>query len=289
MNNRHSTFGIKILLLNLLACSSCLADLLPGNLALPSSQQPGPLFSFGQNILDKSDLITAQTLIATQGKNQSYTAFTSDLFYGISDSTSVFFRVPVALNFKQNHNQSSGIQDILVQLEHAYYQYEDKEKNCAFTATIVGDITFPTGSPTRQPTLTNKTVSFFLGATASYVDTYWYTFASQGVVLIPPHNKTKMGSQFLYEFGLGHNLGNNDNLIILALLELNGIYSNTDEHLGRTHFSSKGNIIFFGPVLSVTSEHCYIQAGFQPVVYQKQENRRDNLSYRGGLYIAWKL
>ena len=69
-----------------------------GNFILPTTQEPGPLFGFGQNIIDEKDL---QVYVAPNkygGHDFHFSEILTYILYGITDYLSIFLAVPVALN-----------------------------------------------------------------------------------------------------------------------------------------------------------------------------------------------
>jgi hypothetical protein len=73
-----------------------------GNFALPPSQQPGPLFSFGQNILDKGDLEIMTFVAHLKGHRNRTTEIVPAILYGISDKASIFGVLPICASQKFN-------------------------------------------------------------------------------------------------------------------------------------------------------------------------------------------
>src|ERR1700733_11682693 len=74
-----------------------------GNLALPSSQQPSPIFCFGQNIIGKGKLQALAFTDSLLGKRRNFTEVTPSALYGISDALSVIVSIPIAAQFKVNN------------------------------------------------------------------------------------------------------------------------------------------------------------------------------------------
>jgi hypothetical protein len=132
-----------------------------GNLALPTSQQPSPLFCFGQNILDKGDILALGCFNTREGRRQNYTKFIPFIFYGISDDLSIIAGIPAILRCKLKTSRSSGIGDLLVQFEYAFinkdYLYHQNQ------ATIVLNMTLPTGSSRKFPPIGVWCSNFFCG------------------------------------------------------------------------------------------------------------------------------
>jgi hypothetical protein len=277
-----------------------------GNLALPISQQPSPLFSIGQNIIEKGDLLLQSSFGQLKGPHQNLFGIIEEPIYGVSDNFSILLGVPAAPLLKQDMFKSSGISDIFVQAEYAYYNKEHYTSNDQ--ATVLAALLFPTGSIKKKPPTGLGTASVFLGGTASHISIDWYVFISSGALFTPPNHKLSFGSQFLYEAGLGVNLGNPRGWIALGLVEFNGIYSHPGvsksasvpaatpaaHHTGTVAKgiplpSGKGNIIFLGPSIYLSSERAIIQAGIQFPIVQQFASKRSKTDYRIGISLSWKF
>ena len=55
-----------------------------GNFALPISQQPGPLLSFGQNFANKGDLIAYAYALQLKGHKESLVQVVPSVLYGVT-------------------------------------------------------------------------------------------------------------------------------------------------------------------------------------------------------------
>lgn len=168
-----------------------------GNFALPISQDPAPLFSFGQNIIDKDQTMLFLFADNYAGVNKYYIDVIPALLYGITDDTSIIIGAPIA-KYKQDNNRSSGLEDAIIQLEKAFYA----KSTSSFTeqATIVGNITLPSGSVQKNPSTGYGSPSFFLGATYSRMYVDWFLFTSHGAILTTAQDNTKYGNSFLYQY-----------------------------------------------------------------------------------------
>lgn len=136
-----------------------------GNFALPSSQQPGSFLSLGQNIVDAK---VAQLYLLVDdfvGKNRQFIDVAPSVLYGITDKFSINFNIPVAASYHQDDTRSSGLEDIFLQFEYAYYV--NSTSRFSEQATILANITLPTGSTEKQPPTGAGAASFLLGTTYS--------------------------------------------------------------------------------------------------------------------------
>lgn len=232
-----------------------------GNFTLPTSQQPGPLVSFGENIVDKNQ--TQLFLFADDysGVKKHTIDIIPAILYGVTDDVSVFFNVPIAASYKENKSRSSGLEDIFLQLEYAFYT--NKTSNLVDQATLVANATFPTGSMRKQPPTGFGSSSFFLGATFNRMYTDWFGFTSHGVVLTTSDGSTKFGNEFLYQAGFGRNILYIDSELIFAwMIEADGQYTEKNKINGIIDSHSGGNVVYVTPSLWLSSKKLIAQLGF---------------------------
>jgi hypothetical protein len=237
-----------------------------GNLSLPESQQLGPLFSFGQNIIGKDVLQVYSYFDYLKGHRQKSAEIIPAILYGITDSLSVFINFPVSIKNQVNGNKSSGIEDIYAQFEYAAYN-----KNHLTTIdqwTLVASLYLPTGSQFKNPPTGHGQPSIFLGTTLCHLAIDWYFFTSAGATLVAAKNNNKFGNQFLYQAGMGRNIGTLPGWIFTWILEFNGIYNQGNNVNGLIDLNSGGNLIFIGPSLWISSKKLILQAGISFPVYQ---------------------
>lgn len=237
-----------------------------GNFSLPASQQPGSLISFGENIFDKGT--TQFSLVGDyfKGSARYSTDVIPALLYCLTDTSSLLFTVPYAARYKEGDNRSSGIEDMNLQFEHAINT--NSNKCYSDLATIVANVTFPTGSATKTPPTGFGAPTYFLGGVflRLYVD--WYFLTSHGFLATTSHHGTKFGNQFLYQFGLGRNIAYiSDKFIFDWLVELTGQYISRNKIMGEEDPNSGGNTVLLTPSLWFSTKRTIFQFGIgSPVV-----------------------
>lgn len=256
-----------------------------GNLAMPTSQQPEPLFSFGQNIVDKSDKLFYGTINYFKANLDTLTVINPNFLYGIRDDLSILFQMPLIL-LKTQNNKKTVFANINLQAEYAFYNKD--ELTWANQATIVGNCNVTTKNiPTAIINFYNAT-SFFLGITASHLSVNWYCFTSQGIIMFLPNNNFKEGNQFLYQFGVGRRLGNPCGWLVNAICECNGTYTQSD-----TFFSNKiscpQNQIVIAPSLFASSERLIFQVGIAIPVLQTNFEPGTKTKYQVAAVLSWKF
>ncbi|MBS0357698.1 MAG: hypothetical protein JSS53_00290 [Proteobacteria bacterium] len=231
-----------------------------GNFALSSSQQPGPLVGFGQNIVDKNQKIFF--LLADDFKNSGsqFIDIAPSFLYGITDNLSVYFNMPIAADYRSGSQHAAGLEDSSVQFEYAFYNKQNNQ--FVDQATVVTNMTFPTGSSKKDPPTGFGSPSFFLGATFNRMYTNWFGFTSYGTVLTTSRNNTQFGNQFLYQAGFGRNIFSiEDKWIFAWMVEVDGQYSEKNRMNGIIDPNSGGNMITTTPSLWISSQHLIIQVG----------------------------
>lgn len=257
-----------------------------GNFALPLSQQLGPLVSFGQNIIKKNQTQIFFFANDTVGVDRYEVDVIPAFLYAFTDSSSIYFVVPIGVSLKNKNNYSSGLQDAAMQFEYAFYSKSTSE--FVDSATFVTNMTFPTGSPDKQPPTGFGSPSFFLGATYSrtYVD--WYGFTSHGVILTTSADDTKFGNQFFYQFGLARNILTIDSKWIFALMaEFDGTYFEKNLMHGMIDPNSGGNIALITPSLWISSKKLIFQGGVGFPLYQHWNGNQTNTKYLLITSLGW--
>jgi len=241
-----------------------------GNFALATSQQPGPLYGFGQNFLDKGELQFSlyedYQKIVSQEQYDTMPGF----LYGITDDLSVYFNLPL------DYYKNMGIEDSVyvsaaAQLEYAFFSKSTYE--WAFQSSFLIAMAGPSGSMVRQAKSHQKTTNFFVGATSNYMSFDWYYFCSFGELFFiydKTGNGIKKGDNFLYQAGIGVNIKRLDNYIFMFMTELLGTYIARTTINGEYDNQSGGNLIFLAPSLWFSSDHITLQFGISIPLYQGQ-------------------
>jgi hypothetical protein len=230
-----------------------------GNFALPYSQQPGPLFGFGQNVIDPHDLQGIFYASAFIGPDNSFTEFIPYLLYGITHNASIFVALPFDRAREGRMTPSLKFADLMVQVEYAFYN-----KSSLYSVdqmTVIGAISMPSGSIRGSLPNSTGSVSFFIGATQSHTTIDWYMFLTQGVLLTTKRNNRKSGNQYLYQGGIGRNFGNPRGWIFTPMVEIFGTYLQHNKECCQRDPNTGGNVVFIGPSVWLSSERFYLQLG----------------------------
>ncbi len=248
-----------------------------GNFLLPGSQQPGPLVSNGQNILDKNQVQLYLFADTFKGPGKQSTDIVPSLLYGITDDFSVLFTVPFAARLREEQARSAGIEDMSVQFEYSFFASETSKYSDQ--ATVYANVSFPTGSTKKDPSTGDGSPNFLLGASYDREWIDWFAFTSPGVIFGTTHDNVKRGTQFLYQFGVGRNIATLcSNMTFAGMVELTGTYVKRDKVRGIEDFDSGGNTIYMTPSLWLSGEKFIAQLGIGiPVVQNLYGNqKRDN-------------
>lgn len=258
-----------------------------GNFSLPTSQQPYGLFCFGGNVIDKGEVQLFFFTDDFNGKDKVIVDLIPGVLFGITDECSIFFNFPFTTKFKDGNQKSSGLEDFFIQVEYAFYN--KKTPFYSDQATIVGNITVPTGSINKNPPTGFGSPSFFLGGTYCHMMVDWFIFTSHGAILTTSDHKTKIGDQFLYQFGLGRNIPSPPEWIYAWMVELDGQYNKKNRIHGKIDPNSGGNTIYVTPSLWISSKDVIFQFGLSLPINQNLFGRQNKFDYALNFDFAWSF
>lgn len=249
-----------------------------GNFALPTSQQIAPLFSFGQNVIEKNQKQFFLFADGYMGAQRHFIDAIPGILYQATDTLSIFLNVPYAPEYKDSDNKSYGIEDVFCQFEYAYYVHSTNEY--ADQATIVAYSAFPTGSAQKNPPTGYGAMSYFLGTTYSraYID--WIFFTSYGVVWPAKKDGIQFGNNYLYQFGIAKNICSiKSELILDWMLELDGTFYERNKVNNMINPDSGGNLVFLTPSIWFSREQLILQFGVGVPIAQKWFGQQNKFGY----------
>lgn len=276
-----------------------------GNFSLETSQQPGPFFSFGQNIIDKNQFIVWFNPSYLSSQTQIIWEGTPSLLYGITDSASILLTIPVALSYQNGKQKISGYGDIALDLEYAFYGSENSKYSDQ--ATLIFSPTFPvsnlegvskmndpsqrtSGFSRKNAPSSFNAPSYFFGATYSRTSVDWYSYLAPGVLFIGKNDSIQQGSQYYYNLGLGRNIKSSEKKYILAgLFEISGQYSDKTKLLSQSVPNTGGNVIFATPSLWFSTPKTIVQVGISLPINQYWYGNQSNISYYASAIITWTI
>lgn len=274
---RNCFLGLIFLALMVFFCNAYAEDIEQvkrGNFSLPSSQQPGPLFGFGQNVIDSGTLQLIGYFDYRRAHHQDELNFLPSLLYGITDRF-VFFGF---LQAEPYHNadgiRTSRVSQVGLQFE--YSVYANKRATCIDEFTVVLGSNFSVSTDARRDFFAP---SFFLGTTVSRTAVDWYFFASPGIILPTRKGNSKSGNTVTVQAGIGRNIPTSTNYILLGMLELNLVSSQRNQILGSLDQNSGGQILFFGPTLWFATQNFFAQVGVVFPLYQHVKGQQNRSRY----------
>lgn len=276
-----------------------------GNFSLSSSQQPGPFFSFGQNIIDKNQLIISYTPNYLYSKTQTILEGTPSVLYGITDSLSVLLTVPLALKYTTGTQTMSGMGDLVLDLEYAFYSKENAYYSDQ--ATIIFAPTFPSsnleqfskksepasrvsGFSRKSAPSSFNTVTYFIGSTYARTLVDWYGFIAPGVLFIDNYHSIQQGTQYYYNLGVGHTIKSvEQKYLFFGLMEFNGQYSDRTKLGSDVVPNTGGTIIYATPSLWLSTPKMTFQVGISLPVIQRWYGNQSNISYYANAIVTWTI
>jgi hypothetical protein len=258
-----------------------------GNFALPASQMPSGLFAFGGNIIDESEVQLYFFADYFRGKKRITCDLIPSVLFGVTKEFSILFDFPCTPVIKTGRQISSGFEDFNIQLEYAFYTKTTLDY--ADQATIVGNVTAPTGSAKKNPPTGYGSPSFFLGGTYYHMKVDWFVFTSQGAILTTSNHGTKIGDQFLYQFGLGRNIASPEGWIYAWMVEVDGQYQKKNRIKGKIDNNSGGNALYATPSIWISSRKMLFQLGVSIPLNQNLFGHQYKFDYAINLNFAWSF
>lgn len=258
-----------------------------GNFALPASQQPYGLFAFGGNIIDKGETQLFFFADDFEGKKREIIELIPSVLVGITEKLSLLANLPYAPSLRESSYRSSGLQDFFIQGEYAIYG--KKTAMYVDQATIVGNVSAPTGSVSKNPSTGYGSPSVFVGATFCRMMVKWFALTSYGAIISTSHRQTKLGSQYLYQCGFGRNIDSPKGWIYAWMLEIDGQYFERDSYQGGIDTNSGGNYVFVTPSLWISSQRFLCQFGISAPVSQRLLGDQHKFDFVLNFNLAWSF
>lgn len=150
-----------------------------GNFSVPVVTQIAPLISFGQLLVGERALLPQLSETYTKFHHQSTNVIMPTVIYGIRDDLDVVLFVPWTPGNRSGSFHSSGMEDMIVQLEYEYYSRS--RIDYVLGASLVANVQFPTGSSAKTPRTGNESFTYFLGTTLAYLSYDWYALLTERI------------------------------------------------------------------------------------------------------------
>lgn len=260
-----------------------------GNFALPGPQQPGPFLSFGQTLIGRNYLQVSLDTYSPFPVGGAFDKVNATMTYGITDSTSLYFNYPIEADVVTRTHRMTGLLNIVVQLEQAVYTVGNKRYQDQ--GTIVGALTVPMNEVTTNRFQQGYDApAYFLGGTfnRTYVD--WLGFVSPGVQITSTSKHIRLGSQVLYQAGLGRDIFSvSDKSILFGLLEVDGQYTQRDRVFGHELPNTGGNVVSVIPSLWLSTQNLIVQAGIGFPVVQNLYGNQTKMDYFIAGNVSWTI
>jgi hypothetical protein len=257
-----------------------------GNLSFPSSQQPGPMISIGQNVLDKKQLqMQSLTTYLHREHNDYFIGIIPSIVYGFTDQLTLLVTFPFVIRDKMDCHHASGGGDIFFQLEYAYYTkyYETFYDQ----ATLIGAVSIPTGSAKKNPQTGYGSNSVILGGTYSRMGIDWFGYVSGAGNITASSHGFSHGDTALYQFGFGRRIWNSEDWLFDWQVECDGTYTWRDKIFGVTDPNSGGTLFLVTPSLWLSSQDLILQLGFGFPVQQHLFGDQEKTNFTINLNTVW--
>ncbi len=250
------------------------------------TRQVGPLFCYGQNILDKGKIRLRERPFYIKNKAHSFTYLSNQAFYALSDDWVIWMDLPIKLHNK-NFADTDRLIATRVETEYAYHHKVTSGKRVL--ATALGNCIIPTTSTDDDSNLDpyngTGSISFYLATTASVLTHDWYAYGSAGVQLNIPYHRNRFGELFRFEWIIGHSLPTSSWNSYL-MLEFSSARLQKNRICGIKDTNSGGNIIYVGPAFIARSDHFYVWAGMQGAMLSRLNGNQQQATLRAALMLA---
>ncbi len=258
-----------------------------GNLALPNSQQPGPLVGLGENIIDEGQSQVFLFFDDFLGRKKFFIDVVPGYLYGITDDFSVFFNLPYAPKYGDGPFYAAGFEDFFAQFEYAYYT--DEQLCYLDQGTVLLSFFIPSGSIKKIPATGFGPLVFF-GTTFSRTAVDWFGFTSYGAIITKSCCGTRVGNNYFYEGGFGRNIWYiTDEAILSWMVEINGLYTERNRDQYRLNPDSGGNVIYVNPSLWYSTKDLIVQVGGGYAVIQNLNGRQNKEGFFLAFNLGWTL
>jgi hypothetical protein len=258
-----------------------------GNFALPASQQPAALFGLGGNIIDKGEVQIYTFIDVFKGRKKFVSDVIPSILFGITDEWSLYFNAPFTPYMKDGHQHSTGLEDFFIQLEYAFYN--KKTGTYSDQATILTNITTPTGSTKKNPSTGFGAPSLFIGGTYYRVWIDWLVFTSHGAVLTSSNHGTKIGDQFFYQMGFGKSFPTDSDYNFTWMIEVDGQYNRKNRIHGHIDRDSGGNVLYVTPSVWYSTKDILLQFGPSFSINQNLFGRQHKVDFAFNVNFAYSF
>lgn len=251
---------------------------------------PGPLFSFGQNILKKNHKVISSAFYNISGLGREFNILYNSFLYGVTNDFSMLITIPVVPEHKISPPSSNptikshGISDLDIQGEYAAYRHISA--NALHAATVLARVTFPT-SKLLVPFTGFTTYSIRLGYTLSHSSLRWYAYNTSSITFAPTYKHRKVGNIITYDFGLGYIPIRRDTSYLAFLIELSGFYLQKTKVNKVIDPNSGRNLILLGPSIRWFYHKFTFQTGFQFPIADVLTGTQINTDYQLAVGIAY--
>ncbi len=258
-----------------------------GNLALPTSQQPGPVFCLGQNTMNKGDIQVLCDSNIARISNEKFLVMVPAMLWGITDNFSLYWGSQYIRERFINTNRLKVLDGGFLQGEYTCYT----KKTITYTNQITAVAHFVASSGNVDPRLPLNidSASLFAGFTASHLAVDWYYYTSGGVIWsINSDKENRFGATVLYQGGFGRNIAyKTDSWLATAMVELFGKFTTRDSLRDVGDGTSKTNVFFVGPSLWFATQRLAFDLGFAFPVTRISANNPRSKTWIAAVDFRW--
>jgi hypothetical protein len=255
----------------------------PGPTEFPGG--PGPIFSFGQNVLPAHSFLQRASTFYVEADNGQFMGCLFSSIVGITDKFAVF-AAPFWVQVNEfDKVKNTGLGFTLLQAEYAFYNHHTDMSAHQMTIVAAARI----GGTTPFTTFwTPKSPAYFIGLTQSHRSKHWYGYSAFGGHICTTYKGEKPGNRFVFDLGGGRTLLDHKDYFLSFLLECSSFYRSEDKINLTNIVESCPHFIFFGPTFYFAHKHFFLYVGFQyPIVQVCNDIKNNRVNYRFSTSWSW--
>ncbi len=253
---------------------------------------PNPLFSIGHNVQKKHHgMLRSTSFYEERDQSQSLFVSYNGIFYGITDNFTMYARLPCVRERKTSNLKSTGIGNLQIQGEWAFYN--ERVDDSFNQVTVLAAIRLPTSTVEFPGLDTFKATNFLFGLTTSNWSEKWHLYSDCGYLVFTTHQHFKLGNAFVYNLGLGRIIGSrplkDDGILYFELIaDMNGLYEQPSILDKKDVFKTGGHVLFVGPTFRFSVPSFVLLGGLQYPISQRIKNPLfTKTNYKMGISLSW--
>lgn len=241
---------------------------------------PGPLFAMGQRIPRKGHKSLQMKYISLGSQRKPIKYGTLQFLSGITDRWAWNINLPI-INIRDNDRQSTGLGDIQLESEYAFFaQYKP---GFIHRLTALAGVYFPSATTNLQTIIASKSYNFLFGLTHALRSNQWHVYA-EGLYIVTTQQKNnfKLENTFFYNLGCGTTIYKNGEDDLMVYIEMNNLISQAKNDPNAVNLPA--TLVLIGPSMRCNfyKGRLSFKAGVQYAICDNGKKYEEHVDYRIG-------